>query len=77
MNGMSPPGLIDIGINLAHDSYDADREAVLRRAIEAGVEQFIVTGASVSGTRDAIALALALPQSLHRYRRGPRSPSFY
>lgn len=64
MNGMSPPGLIDIGINLAHDSYDVDREAVLRRALEAGVEQFIVTGASLSGTRDAIALARALPQRL-------------
>jgi TatD DNase family protein len=56
--------LIDIGINLAHDSYDADREAVLRRALEAGVEQYIVTGASLSGTRDAIALARALPQRL-------------
>lgn len=58
------PGLIDIGINLAHDSYDADREAVLRRALDAGVEQFVVTGASLSGTRDAIALAHALPQRL-------------
>ncbi|MEY4848442.1 MAG: hypothetical protein RLZZ36_1555, partial [Pseudomonadota bacterium] len=25
------PALVDIGINLSHDSYDADREAVLRR----------------------------------------------
>jgi TatD DNase family protein len=59
-----PPGLVDIGINLAHDSYDADREAVLRRALAAGVERLVVTGASVEGSRDAIALARALPQHL-------------
>src|SRR6185312_3474441 len=28
--------LIDIGINLAHDSYDSDREAVIARAEGAG-----------------------------------------
>ena len=59
-----PPALIDIGINLAHDSYDGDREEVLRRALQAGVAQFVVTGASVAGTRDAIALSRALPQRL-------------
>src|SRR6185437_17009214 len=40
-----PPGaaltrvapLIDVGINLAHDSYDHDRDAVLARAEAAGV----------------------------------------
>ena len=39
--------LIDIGINLAHDSYDADREAVLARAHAAGVVQLIVTGSTL------------------------------
>src|SRR3974390_958436 len=34
--------LIDIGINLAHDSYDADREAVIARARAAGVTQMLV-----------------------------------
>ena len=33
---MTPP-LIDIGINLTHDSYDADRPAVLARARAAGL----------------------------------------
>ncbi|MFZ9478458.1 MAG: TatD family hydrolase [Steroidobacteraceae bacterium] len=56
--------LIDIGINLTHDSYDGDREAVLQRAIERGVRQFIVTGASVAGSRDALALANAAPRIL-------------
>ena len=61
-----PPSaeFVDIGINLAHDSYDGDREAVLRRAIDCGVRQFIVTGASVQGSRDALALAQAAPRIL-------------
>jgi TatD DNase family protein len=56
--------LIDIGINLAHDSYDADREAVLQRALRVGVVQSVVTGASVEGTRAAIELARATPRIL-------------
>ena len=58
------PALVDIGINLSHDSYDADREAVLRRALDAGVEQMIVTGASLASSRDAQTLVDALPQVL-------------
>lgn len=53
--------LVDIGINLGHESYDRDREAVVRRALEAGVTRMVVTGASLAGTRDAISLARALP----------------
>jgi TatD DNase family protein len=53
--------LIDIGANLAHDSFDADRAAVLRRAADAGVAQLVVTGASVESTRKAIELAAAHP----------------
>ena len=56
-----PPVLVDIGINLAHDSYDPDREDVVRRALAAGVHQFVVTGASVEGTRAALQLAHAAP----------------
>ena len=56
--------LIDIGINLAHDSYDADREAVIGRARSAGVVQMIVTGSSLASTAQAIALAAAHPQRL-------------
>ena len=53
--------LIDIGVNLAHDSFDPDRAAVMQRATTAGVSQMMVTGASVDGTRKAIALAAAHP----------------
>ncbi|HEX6396190.1 MAG TPA: TatD family hydrolase [Steroidobacteraceae bacterium] len=56
--------LIDIGVNLAHDSFDADRDAVMQRAQDAGVSQMIVTGASEDGTSKAIDLARAHPGRL-------------
>jgi TatD DNase family protein len=49
--------LIDIGVNLAHDSFDADRDAVMQRAAAAGVTQMIVTGSSEDGSRKAIELS--------------------
>jgi TatD DNase family protein len=56
--------LIDIGANLAHDSFDADRSAVLERALAAGVVQLIVTGSSLDSNDKAIALARAHPAVL-------------
>ena len=56
--------LIDIGINLAHDSYDHDREAVIARAHAAGVVQMIVTGATLAGSTRAVALAREHPGRL-------------
>ncbi len=56
--------LIDIGINLAHDSFDADRDQVLERARNAGVVQMVVTGSSEESTRKAIDLARAHPGRL-------------
>ena len=53
--------LIDIGVNLAHDSFDSDRAAVMQHAAAAGVAQMVVTGASVEGTRKAIELANTHP----------------
>jgi TatD DNase family protein len=55
---------IDIGINLAHDSFDADRDQVLERARQAGVVQMVVTGSSEESTRKAIDLARAHPGRL-------------
>jgi len=57
--------LIDIGANLAHDSFDDDRDAVLRRAADVGVTRIIVTGSSEQSNRDAVALAEAHPGILH------------
>lgn len=51
--------LIDIGINLTHDSYDPDRDAVLARAAAAGVWQMVVTGASLAGNAKATELVRA------------------
>src|SRR5438552_16865013 len=55
---------IDVGINLAHDSYDADREAVLARAEAAGVVQMVITGSTLESTRRALELARAHPGRL-------------
>lgn len=49
--------LVDIGVNLAHDSFDADRTAVMKRAREAGVARMIVTGSTLQSSRDALRLA--------------------
>lgn len=58
------PTLIDIGINLAHDSYDADRNEVIARAYAAGVTQMIVTGSCATSTHRAIELARSQPRHL-------------
>lgn len=56
--------LIDIGINLAHKQFGHDREAVIQRALAAGVRRMLVTGTSVESTRAAIALAKEKPGAL-------------
>ncbi|HEY4211697.1 MAG TPA: TatD family hydrolase [Steroidobacteraceae bacterium] len=56
--------LIDIGINLAHDSYDSDRDAVIERARAAGVIQMVMTGSSVASTLRAIEISQSDPRSL-------------
>ena len=56
-----PIELIDIGVNLAHDSFDPDRAQVIERALAAGVTHFLVTGATLEGSRSAIALARERP----------------
>jgi TatD DNase family protein len=55
--------LIDIGANLTHASFNEDRDAVIARALEAGVRRQIVTGADLSSSRHALELA-----QLHRSR---------
>jgi TatD DNase family protein len=54
--------LIDIGINLAHDSFDSDRAEVIQRAAAAGVTRMVITGSSLSSTRAAIELVRSDPQ---------------
>lgn len=61
---MRQQGLVDIGINLAHDSYDADRAEVVARAVAAGVTGMVVTGSSIDSTRRAIELCRSWPELL-------------
>lgn len=48
---------IDIGLNLAHDSFDHDRDAVMEAARRAGVAACIITGTDLPGSRTALAMA--------------------
>jgi TatD DNase family protein len=57
--------LIDIGANLAHDSFDDDRDAVLQRAFDAGVARIVVTGSSDASNVRAADLATAHPGVLY------------
>jgi len=61
---MISTSLIDIGINLSHDSFNSDRDAVIARAERAGVVQMIVTGSDEPSIHSAIALARARPGRL-------------
>lgn len=49
--------LIDIGANIAHDSFDEDFDEVLQRAHDAGVDRIVVTGSSDDNNTAAARLA--------------------
>jgi len=53
--------LIDIGANLTHESFAGDLPEVLARAAAAGVRRQLVTGADLTGSRAAAALAALHP----------------
>ena len=57
--------LVDIGANLAHDSFDDDRDAMMQRAADAGVATMIVTGSSDDSNVRAAKLAEAHPGVLY------------
>jgi TatD DNase family protein len=61
-----PPAheLIDIGSNLTHASFAADRDSVIARATQAGVLRQIVTGADLDSSKAAAELAAAHPGTL-------------
>lgn len=66
---MLPPGLarsqqplVDVGANLAHDSFDHDRDEVITRAAEAGVTRMVITGSSIASTQQAIAFVRTQPE---------------
>src|ERR1700754_3843713 len=61
-NGMN---LIDIGANLTHESFRHDFDEMLLRAAQQGVSRLVVTGASLQGSIDALALARGRPRVLY------------
>lgn len=52
--------LIDIGVNLTHESFNDRREALLERAYEAGVCQLVLTGTSLTESDHALGLCQQL-----------------
>jgi TatD DNase family protein len=56
-----PPTLVDIGLNLGHDSFDHDRDQVFADARAAGVMQMVLTGTSVESSDKAMSLAAERP----------------
>ena len=49
--------IVDIGVNLAHRSFHADRKQVIERAFAAGARTMIITGTSVASSRDGLRIA--------------------
>ncbi len=56
--------MIDICFNFTHTSFRGDEEAVLQRAVDAGVERMIVTGSRIEESRECLALAQQYPEQL-------------
>ena len=63
-NGRMKISLIDIGSNLTHESFTADRDAVMARALDAGVRRQVVTGTDLQSSMRAAALAAEHPAQL-------------
>ena len=57
--------LIDIGANIAHNSFDDDRADMMQRAADAGVDRIIVTGSSDESNVQAASLAEQSPGILY------------
>jgi len=57
----TPVRLIDIGVNLAHDSFDHDRDEVLARARATGVGTMVVTGSCRESSQRARQLSHEYP----------------
>lgn len=58
---LQAPELVDIGVNLGHDSFRSDREQVLQRAFAAGVRTMVVTGTSIQASEEAVEIARQYP----------------
>jgi TatD DNase family protein len=59
-----PLDIVDIGVNLGHRSFQADRRQVIQRAFASGVHLMIVTGTSLSASQEAVQIAREYPAHL-------------
>ena len=59
-----PAPLVDIGINLGHDSFEHDRDQVIHQAWDTGLVAMVLTGTSLDASLKAAALAATLPGRL-------------
>ncbi len=59
-----PPAshLVDIGLNLAHDSFDHDRQELIDRALAAHVKHMLITGSSIASIERALHLVHEHPE---------------
>jgi TatD DNase family protein len=51
------PGLVDSHAHLQHERFDADRDAVIARAVEAGIERICVPGWDIASSEAALDIA--------------------
>lgn len=60
-----PEPLIDIGVNLTHESFQHDLDRVIARAESNNVTQMVITGSDLAESRAAINLARLQPQRFY------------
>ena len=75
--------MIDIGVNLLHPQFDADREAVLARAWQAGLSHIIITGVDLPGSAagcdwiaDSREERLSATAGIHPHHAGEAPPGW-
>lgn len=55
---------IDIGINLTNKQFNNEHEEIINRALDNGVEQMILTGTSIRGSKESAEIAEDYPEIL-------------
>jgi TatD DNase family protein len=55
---------IDIGINLTNKQFYKEQEEIINRALDNGVEQMILTGTSIRGSKESAEIAEDYPEIL-------------
>ncbi|HET9417326.1 MAG TPA: TatD family hydrolase [Candidatus Limnocylindria bacterium] len=59
------PGLVDSHAHLQHARFDGNRDAVIERAREAGIERILVPGWDLASSEAALELATRHPDVIH------------